>query len=60
MFESIASLKQETDQEDEYRIYDINRGSNNRPAYVFKTTIMDKVYEANSSFYVNQCNTGKL
>ena len=60
MFESIASLKLETDQEDEYRMYDINGGSNNRPAYVFKTTIMDKVYEANSSFHVKQCNTGKL
>ena len=39
IFENIASLKQEADQEDEYLIYDINGNRNNRPAYVFKTSI---------------------
>ena len=38
MFQGVASLKQETDQEDEYLIYDINGDCNNRPAYVFKTS----------------------
>ena len=37
MFQGIASLKQGTDQEDEYLIYDLNGDCNNRPAYVFKT-----------------------
>ena len=37
MFQGVASLKQETDQKDEYLIYDINGDCNNRPAYVFKT-----------------------
>ena len=37
MFQGVASLKQETDQEDEYLIYDINGDCNNQPAYVFKT-----------------------
>ena len=38
MFQGVASLKQETDQEDEYLIYDINGDCNNQPAYVFKTS----------------------
>ena len=38
MFQGASSLKQETDQEDEYLIYYINGDCNNRPAYVFKTS----------------------
>ena len=38
MFESVASLKQKTDQEDKYLICDINRDCNNWPAYIFKTS----------------------
>ena len=37
MFQGVASLKQETDQEEEYLNYDINGDCNNLPAYVFKT-----------------------
>ena len=38
MFQRVASLKQDMDQEDEYLIYDINGDCNNRPAYVSKTS----------------------
>ena len=34
MFEGITSLKQETDQEDEYLIYNINEDCNNHPSYM--------------------------